>query len=83
MGVLSMCELQPFALGHMDMGSAEAEQTQFHRRALPLLGQGGHEDTGQDPFSFVSCGVGHHPSSPVVSVGSVDQLLSRFPVPTL
>lgn len=45
MGVLSMCELQPFALGHMDMGSAEAEQTQFHRRALPLLGQGGHEDT--------------------------------------
>lgn len=40
-----MCERQPFALGHIDMGSemgrstdsAEAEQTQFHGRALPLL----------------------------------------------
>lgn len=44
-GVLSTCERQPFALGHTDAGSgmgssadsAEAEQTQFHGRALPLL----------------------------------------------
>ena len=50
----------------------EAEQTQFHKTALPLLGLGGHEGTRhrQGPPPSMSCGVGH-PPLPVLNVGTV------------
>lgn len=83
MGVLSLCELHPFTLGHTDMGSKMGsyftgehwlfwarEATKTRTRPILLCEMWG----GTSPVPV---------PQPHVSADTVSQMLSRFPVPTL
>lgn len=86
-----MCELQSFALAHTDTGPRKcgALPTQLRLSKPDFMGEHcllwvreAMKTLDKTHSPFVRCGVGHH-QSPVVSVGTVGQLLSRFPAPTL
>lgn len=89
--MLSMCELQSFALGHTDRDPRKWGALPTHLGLSKLNFTGEHclfwvretmKTLDKTHSPFVRCGVGHHPS-PMVSVGPVGQLLAQFPSPTL